>query len=246
MALQLNECIIEHKKDVLLDPTYAGALERGMVMVDAGFNAAGERIVAPSAAGAGERVVGILWLSETNQATVPLREDLSVPAAAPLTTTLKETPTAVGVIRAYNSDTGATIVVVAGAPGAGQLGLTANVLTADAAITDVNFTIVYQYAISAAELQRRGGRRSVNNGAETLYAQVTVGYGNCKFVSSCFDTSSLWDVDANTVVTSGAAGDAVLTGGAGTDFGTLVLEPTNKQTPGITQAFIGFECNLPG
>lgn len=246
MAIQLNNCIIEHKKDVLLDPSFTGALERGMVMVDAGFNAAGQRIVAPSAAGAGERVVGILMLSETNQANVPLLEELAVPAAAPLTITLRETPTAVGVCRAYNRDTGATIAVVAGAPGAGQLGLTGNVLTADAALTGVNFNIVYEFAITAAELQRRGGRRSVNQAAEGLYSQVTIGYGNCQFFVSNFDTSAEWDVDANVVCASGAGGDTVLTGGAGTDFGTLIQEPVNLQSPGIVQAFIGFEANLPG
>lgn len=246
MALQLNHSILEHKKDVLLDPSYVGALERGMVMVDAGFNAAGERIVAPSAAGAGERVVGVLMHSETNQAQVPLLEELAVPAAAPLTTTLRETPDAVANLRAYNRDTGATIVVVAGAPGAGELGLTGNVLTADAALTGVNFNIVYEFNISAAELQRRGGRRSVNQGAETLYSQVTIAYGNCTFYVSNFDPAATWDVDTDIVVASGAGGDAVLTGGAGTNFGTLVQEPVMLLTPGIEQAFIGFEANLPG
>jgi len=246
MALQLNYSIIEHKKSALLDPTYVGVLERGMVLVDAGFTAAGERIVAPSAAAGGERPVGILMLSETNQAQVPLKEDLAVPAAAPLETSLRESPDAVANIRAYNSGTGATIVVVAGAPGAGQLGLTAgNLLTADAALTGVNFSIVYEHNITAAELQRRGGRRSVNGGAEGLYGQVTMGYGNCTFHVSNFDPASLWDVDANVAVNTGAGGDATF-GGAGTTFGTLVQEPIMRQTPGIVQAFIGFECNLPG
>ena len=247
MALNLNESILEHKKDVLLDPTVdQSTLERGMIMVDAGFNAAGERLVAPSAAGASERVAGILMLSETKQASIPVIETLTVPSGAPLTVTLRETPTAVGDIRAYNTSTGATIVVVAGAPGAGQLGLAGKVLTADAGITSVAFTIVYRFTISAQELTRRGGRRSVNNGAEGIYNQVTIAYGNCEVTTSCFATQALLDVDANVVIASGAGGRAVLTGGAGTDFGTLTKEPRMLLTPGIEQAFITVECNLPG
>lgn len=250
MALQLNNSIIEHKKDVLLDPSYTGALERGMVMVDAGFNAAGERIVAPSSASAGERVVGFLWLSETNQAQVPIIEELAVPAAAPLTLTLRERPAndAAG-IRAYNSDTGATIAVVDGGPGAGQLGLAASPskeVTADAALAGVNVTLVYEFDISAQELARRGGRRSVNQGAEGLYDQVTIVYGNCTIHTSCFDPSEALDVATNLVLASGANGDVVLTGGAGTDFGTKVQAPQMLLSPGIEQAFIGVECNLPG
>jgi hypothetical protein len=246
MALQLNNSIIEHRKDVLLDPSYVGPLERGMTMVDAGFNAAGKRLVAPSAAAASERPVGILMLSENTQAQVPLKEELAVPAAGPYTITLRETPDAVANMRAYQAVSGAAITIVAGAPAGGQLGLTDNVLTADVALAGLDIVVLYEHNITAAELQRRGGRRSVNQGAEGLFSQVTIGYGNCTFMVSNFDVSEAWDVDANTVVASGAAGDVVLTGGAGTDFGTLVQEPVMLQTPGITQAFIAFEANLPG
>jgi hypothetical protein len=247
MALQLNYSVIEHTKDVLLDPTVdQSTLERGQLMVDAGFNASGERLVAPSAAGAGEVPVGFLLLSEKKQATIPYMESLSVPGAAPLTVTLKFTPTAAAAMRAYNADTGATIAVVAGAPGAGQLGLATNVLTADAGLTGVNFVVVYRYTITAQDLARRSGQRSVNNGAEGLYNQVTLAYGNCEVTTSNFDTAALWDVDANTVVASGAAGNVVLTGGAGTDFGTLTVEPRLLLTPGIEQAFLTVRCDLPG
>jgi len=249
MAINLNLSIMEHKKDVLLDPSYTGALERGMVMVDAGFNAAGERLVAPSAGAGGERPVGFLWLSETNQAQVPIIEKLAVPAAAPLTLTLRERPAndAAGV-RAYNTDTGAAITIVDGAPGAGQLGLAAapsKVVTADVGLAGVNVTLVYEFAISAQELARRGGRRSVNQGAEGLYNQVTIVYGNCTIFTSCFDPSDALDVAANVAINSGPGGDCVL-GGAGTLVGTKVAAPQMLLTPGVEQAFIGVECNLPG
>lgn len=247
MAINLNNSIMEHKKDVLLDPAYTGALERGMLMVDAGFSAAGERLVRPSAAGAGERPVGFLWLSETSQAQVPVREELTVPALAAFTVTLRETPAsgAAG-CRAYNLSSGATITVVAGAPGAGQLGLTGKVLTADAALAGVEFAIVYEFDIDPAELARRGGRRSVNQGAEGLYDQVTIVYGNCTIYTSCFDPSEALDVAANVQLASGANGDVVLTGGAGTDFGVKVQAPVMLLSPGIEQAFIGISCDLPG
>ncbi len=246
MAINLNLSIMEHKKDVLLNPSYTGALERGMVMVFSAAPAAdGSFMVEPSAGAGTERVAGFLWLSETGQESIPVIESLSVPAAAPLTVTLRETPDAVANIRAYNTSTGATIVVVAGAPGAGQLGITTNVLTADAALTGVAFTIVYRFTISAAELARRGGRRSVNNGAERLFNQVTIVYGNCDVKLSNFDTGNAWDVNANVAISTGAAG-RVAFGGAGVVFGRKSMEPTMLLTPGVEQAFLGVQCNLPG
>ena len=246
MALNLNESILEHKKDVLLDPAVNQAtLERGMLMVNAGKNAAGERLVAPSAGAAGEVPVGFLMLSETKQATVAIIEELTVPAVAPLTVTLRETPTAVAAIRAYNTDTGAAITVVAGAPGAGQLGLAGKTLTADAALASVNFTIVYRFAISEQELARRAGRRSINQGAEGVYNQVTIAYGNCEVTTSNFDVAAAFDVAANTVAASGANGEVTLTGGAGTDFGTVTKQPRTLLT-GLEQAFVTVSCDLPG
>ena len=105
---------------------------------------------------------------------------------------------------------------------------------------------MYEFNISAQELARRGGQRSVNNGAEGLYDQVTIVYGNCTIFTSCFNPAALLDVAANVTVASGANGDVVLTGGAGTDFGTKVQAPIMLLSPGIEQAFIGIECNLPG
>ena len=246
MALNLNESILEHKKDVLLDPTVNQAtLERGMLMVNSGKNATGKRLVAPSAAAAGEVPVGFLMLSETKQTTVAIIEKLAVPGVAPLTVTLRETPTAVAAIRAYNTNTGAAIVVVAGAPGVGQLGLTGKVLTADAGLTGVSFTIVYRFAISDQELTRRAGRRSINQGAEGVFNQVTIAYGNCEVTTSNFDVAAAFDVAANTVAASGANGEVTLTGGAGTDFGTVTKQPRVLLT-GLDQAFLTVSCNLPG
>ena len=250
MAIQLNYSRMGSKKDILLDPTVdQSTLERGMVMVDSGFNAAGERLVAPSAAGSGERVVGFLMLTETKQSTVPLIETLSVPASGPYTITLKNAPAgAAAVCRAYNTATGATIAVVDGALAAGQLGLGTGdgILTADSALASVDFAIVYRYSITAQELARRGGQKSVNAGAEGIYNQVTVIYGICEMTVSNFDTAALLDVAANVVIASGASGRCVLTGGAGTDFGTKTKKVHNDLTPGIEQAFITVECNLPG
>jgi hypothetical protein len=248
MAINLNLSIMEHKKDVLLDPAYTGALERGMCMVfSANVAADGSFMVTPSTATAGEKVAGFLWSSETSQESVPVVESLSVPALAPLTVTLRELPDALANIRAFNTSTGATITVVAGAPGAGQLGivLATGVITADAALTGVAFTITYRFTISAAELARRGGRRSVNNGAERLFNQVTIVYGNCDIQTSCFDTGDLWDVAANVEVKSGAAG-RVSFDGTGTVFGRKSHKPQMLLTPGIEQAFLGVQCNLPG
>ena len=252
MAINLNFSIMEHKKDVALDPAFTGALERGMIMVySANVAADGSFMVAPSAGTGTERVAGFLWLSETTQESVPVIEKLSVPAASvppvPLLITLRELPTAVADIRAFNTATGVTIDVVPGAPGAGELGidLATGVITANAALAGVEFTITYRFLISAAELSRRGGRRSINNGAEALFRQVTLVYGNCDVRTSNFDTADLFDVAANVAVRTGANGRASFDGG-GVIFGRKSHAPQMLLTPGIEQAFLGVTCNLPG
>lgn len=146
MAINLNHSIIEHKKDVLLDPAYTGALERGMVMCRSGYNAAGEALYKPSEGVANEVVAGVLWLASTNQAEVSYLEELTVPSSSPYTLTLKFTPTAVAEMSAYNASTLTAITVVAGAPGAGQLGidLTTKVVTADSTLAGVDVVVVYR------------------------------------------------------------------------------------------------------
>lgn len=247
MAINLNLSIMEHKKDVSLDPTYTGSLERGMVMVFAATTGAdGQALVRPSAGTAAERVAGFLWLSETSQDTVPLIETFDIPALAPLTVSLRETPTAVGDIRAIRTDTGAAITVVAGAPGAGQLGLAASpskVLTADAALAGLPIRVTYRFTITAEELARRGGRRSINQGAERSYQQVTIVYGNSRVMSSNFVTSDPIDPDTNFNIRT-AAGGRFGTSGVGVIFGRCTQSPTMLLTPGIEQAFVGVEANL--
>lgn len=244
MAMNLNESIVEHKIDIPLDPAYAGPLETGMVMVaSANVGPAGQQLSKPCTGAAGEVVLGVLKLSEISQESVPTLEDLTVPHVAPFTVTLRELPTAVAEMRAVNLATGATITVVAGAPGAGQLGvnLATGVITADAALADVVFRVVYRFLISAQELARRGGRRSVNQGGERIFGQVTIMRGNCKLLLSNFDTGA---AIAPTAELTCAAGGRLTVGGAGTVVGTCFQSPVLKLTPGIEQAFVGLEADL--
>ena len=245
MAINLNYSIIEHKKDVKLDPAVdTSTLERGQIMVHAGYTAGGEAMVAPAAGAASERVLGVLWLSETKQSTLPTFEDLTVPAAGPFTLTLRKTPQA-GEISAFNTTSGAAIVVVAGAPAAGQIGYVGDILTADAALASVDFRVTYRYAISAEELERRGGRRSVNQGAEGLYSQVTLAYGECNIALSNFEVSEQFEQAANVDLLSAANG-SVSFAGAGSAVGMKAHAPRLLNTPGIEQAFINVEAKFPG
>lgn len=245
MAINLNHTIIEHKKhSVPLDPAVAySTLERGQLMYISGYTD-GRAHVAPTAGAAGEAVAGVLWLSETQQATATLLEEFTVPPAAPLELTLKHTPTAVAEMHAFDTDALTPITIVAGAPGAGQLGLTNNVLTADAALASANVTVVYQYTISAADLERRGGRRSINQGGEDLFRQCTLAYGQCEFTVSNFDTSEAWEDVSNVDVFAGANGDFALAGNV--RVGSKVRAAHLRLTPGIEQAFVTVDCNLPG
>ncbi len=247
MAIQKNLSKMDKKRDALLDPAVNYAdLESGMIMMYSGtVDASGEQTVLP-AAGAGTDVfAGVLWLSENQQTSAPIIELADVPALAPLTITLSETPTAFSVIYAVRTDTDADITVVAGAPGAGELGLTGAVLTADAALAGLPLRIIYRYSISAAELARRGGRRSVNQGAEGLFRQVTLMYGDLRLLISNFVTSDEFDAQGANAVVQTAANGRVGTSGAGATIGRCFQEPVMHLTPGINQAFVGVEFDPP-
>ena len=271
MALNLNESIIEHKIDIPLDPAYTGPLESGMIMVASGTGAGGQQLAAPCTGAAGEVVLGVLKLSENSQESVPTLEDLSVPAqlpppATPLLTfslTLRELPLIVGTPALSMEATvlsapagapvavGASIVLVAGAaPGANQIAVNAatGVLTVDAGLAEVSFRIVYRFAVSAQELARRGGRRSVNMGAEKLFNQVTVLRGDCKLLISNFDTGATFPAGAalSLFCATGGRVSTVQANPSTAQVGFCFQRPVLKLTPGIEQAFIGLEANLGG
>jgi len=263
MALNLNESIIEHKIDIPLDPAYLGPLESGMIMVASpSIGAGGEQLARPcgalGAVIAGETVLGVLKLSENSQESVPTLEDLTVPAqpTVPVLTfslTLRELPLIVGTVaesmEATNLATGAAIVLVAGAaPGADEIAVDAatGVLTVDAGLAEVSFRIVYRFAVTAQELARRGGRRSVNMGAERIFNQVTVLRGDCKLLISNFNTGVRFDPAVAAPALVCGIGGRVTIGGAGAAVGFCFQRPVLKLTPGIEQAFIGLEANLGG
>lgn len=244
MAIQLNFSKMANKEEAFLDPAYTGALERGMVMVrSTNVGPKGQRLVRPSQGLASDRVEGILWLSKHIQESVPTIESLVVPALAPLTVTLQETPIAFSNARAFNTATGAAIVVVDGAPGAGQLGLTGKVLTAHADLTGVAFTILYRFAITAEELARRGARRSISIGGENTYNQVTLAKGKLEVWTSCFNTAANFQAEVAANVTSGANGLATI-GGDGPVFASCTQEAVMEHCY-VRQAFVGLSCDLP-
>lgn len=251
MAINLNESRLDKKREALLDPAYTGALERGMVMVySTAVDASGAQTVTPAVGSTTEVVAGLLWLSETTQASVPVIQDATIPLVSPLTVSLQFTPIGLTNIRIIRTDTLAELTVVAGAPGAGQVGITGKVLTGDAALAGVAIEVTYRYTITAQDLARRGGRRSVNQGGERTYNQVTLCYGLMRVMTSNFDVDVKWSGDPtaaeNTARTGSASSTAgqVTTGGANTIVGTVFQTPVIKLTPGIEQAFLGLEMSI--
>jgi hypothetical protein len=238
MAIQLNNSKIDKKRDALLDPAYTGVLERGMVMVYSGnASAEGEQMVKPCTGAASEKVAGILWLSETAQEDIPTFEDAAVPAASPFTVTVRDTPLA-GTYRVLDVAGNADLVETTDYTVAGK------VFTFDAAQAEKAVRIFYRYAITAAVLARRGGRRSVNQGAERLFNQVTLCYGFMRVMLSNYDTSKSFDPITNKTVKC-AAGGKLTIGGAGTTVGQVVQGPVLHLTPGIEQSFITIETTEP-
>ena len=247
MGINLNESRgLDQKQDRLLDPTYTGDLERGMIMVYSGnMSANGEQLVVPCSGTSSEKVAGCLWYSDTMQTSVPTIEVADVPASAPYTITGRFAPTNVNTMRVIRTDTGATVTAVAGAPGAGQVGLTGRTLTADSSLAGVTLQFTYRYAISAAQLARRGGRRSFNTaGIERVYNQCTLLYRECRLLLSNFDTAQAYDPVTNKTVRTGAGG-YITTAGSGVAIGQVFQSPVLKLTPGIEQAFVGVEIAFP-
>lgn len=248
MALNRNESIIEHQIDVSLDPAYVGLLETGMVMVaSAAVGPDGEQLATPCTGGGGEIVLGVLKLSENSQASVPVIEVLDFPTTpAALTLTLRELPLDILSIRAFNLTSGADVVVVAGAPGAGQIGvvLATGVCTGAAALSAQQVRFTYRFNITAQELARRGGRRSVNMGAERVFNRVTIIRGDCKLMLSNFSCDQANAKFAPSVTANCGPGGTITTAAGGTAVGTVFQAPIMKLTPGIEQAFVGVAANL--
>lgn len=261
MAVNLNESIFEHKIDIPLDPAYTGPLESGMVMVaSANIGAGGEQLARPcEGLVATEVILGVLKLSENSQESVPMIEalDLAAEQAVPVasTVTLRELPASATDIRAHRLVAGVVtpvpLVIAPVVPVAGELqvNLATGLVTTIAGLDSLKGQTIfftYRFLISAAELARRGGRRSVNMGAERVYQQVTIMRGDCKLLLSNFVVDQATPAFAPSVAVLTAPSGKVRIGGAGTPVGTCFQAPVMKLTPGIEQAFIGLEASLGG
>jgi hypothetical protein len=235
MAIQLNNVVIEHRKEMALSAAVSIPLERGMIMAEIVEN--GQLVVAPCTGGAGERVIGVLWDSLTEQSDVPTVESVVVPAApGPFTVSLSQIALA-GTDLLVRLDTGAALV-----GGGVDYTLAGSLITFNAALAGKAVSCTYRFAISAQELQRRGGRRSINNGPEGLFSRVTIGYGQCSVLLSNFDTSEAY-APLDQLLT--AANGRCTTAAGGTIFATCTASPSINLTPGIEQLFIGLEFNTP-
>lgn len=239
MAIQISKSVIEHQRPMKLASTVTVALERGMIM--SYVNDGGELAVRPCAAAAGERVAGVLWLSEISETEIPFAEQKVVPAVGPFTVVLKNIPVSgsVGIV----TSTGTVLATPADFTVAGNV--VTFVLGGPAALAGGEaVTISYRRAITAAELGLIAGQRSVNNGVEGQYREVTIGYGNCDVKLSNFDTSvASTYVPMASVLT--AADGRFSTAGGGTAFGRVSSAPALDLSPGIEQLFVGVVFNAP-
>lgn len=239
MAIQLNESRIGKKEERALASGISIPLERGMLMVE--VDEGGRQVVKPSTgAAATERVAGFLWLSETIQSSVPTQETVVVPSApGPYTVALREAPLA----STYR------VTTLDGTPltegGGNDYTLSGNILTIVDNLTYAGATLIvtYRHAITAQELARRGGQRSVNMGAEGIHGAVTVCTGVNRIYVSNYDTSQAYAV--GTALYTGANGVITSDSSTGTKFGEVFAAPTLLPSPGIEQLFLGVSCNLP-
>lgn len=249
MAIQRNYSRLdfERKVDVLLDPAYTGVLENGMLLMqsaNAGPN--GEQLVIPTAGASTDRIVGVLWVGDRSQADVPVFEDVVIPSAGPYTVTLREIPLAVTTaVRVMN---GATLIAVtagtvAGAGAVAIGGTTSKLLTADSTLAGATLRVTYRFSITAAELARRGGVRSINIGPERSFNQVGALQGNMEVTLSNFLTIDPYDTITNFAVRTQANGKFG-TSGSGAIVGRVTKAPFMELTPGIEQAFVTVQINV--
>jgi hypothetical protein len=242
MALNNNYTKSSKRFEAALDPTYSGVLERGMAMIKGTPLADGKITCRPSAGAAGEVFMGFLHVSFLDQASVPNIETLDIPATGNLTVSLYKAPISVANIRAVRTDTGAAITVVAGAPGAGELGFVGNVLTGAAGLAGLEIKVTYRYTADQAVLDRINGKKSINSGIERELKQVTLLCGDIDAVTSCFDVAAAIDAGTNSVVKL-AAGGFVSTAGTGVTIGTCSQAPKLIAPGGLPQAYVGVRAS---
>jgi len=206
-------------------------LEEGSLLVRKA-GAGTTEVVAPSADAAGEVPLGIALHGAINAVTFTKVINATVPAVAPLTinTGLTNITTygAAPQVLAYDNTSAAYRVTVVGAPGANQVGVTlaSGLLTADAGLAGHSMTFTIQWTLTALESQLLLRESHINRGAEALFGQIIVGWGQCEVFTTMYDAGATYAV--GDVLDLGAGGIFTSTARAVNNvaFGRVTSVPT--------------------
>jgi hypothetical protein len=263
MAIQFNFSQVSDQGtiDVPLDPNYTDALENGMIMVwSSTVDDDGHATVTPCTGAADdEAIAGVLKLDTNSQASIPtIESDLTVPASSPFTLTLKNTPITLG------TDDFEITVTVDGtrlkvnddaSPAADECRLVGDVLTFNSGAASMAAVVTYRYLNVPDQNARYFGSQGVNTGGARTFDTVTLYTGNIRpFISnfviapggSNVVTAPEYVAGPPTPLFTGADGQVTTLTSTGTLIGSCIAEPKVLPSPGLYQAFIGCQLNIPG
>ena len=184
----------------------------------------GTLAVAPSAGAPGELVAGFAITDALKVVTRSVVEELVVPTGGG-TVSLQNQSLVAASTRAFDLTAAAALILTAVAPVAGeyQPNLAQGTVTFDAAEQGNSVRLTYRYSPTLAELLATDHERSINNRAQDLFSQVSVGGLEGEIFTSMFDTSVAYAV--GDPVISGAGG-LCTTAAGGTLLGVVSQEPS--------------------
>lgn len=192
-----------------------------MVIIDGGT-------VQPSAGVANERFAGVSKLDNLSVNTWGDVEELTVPAVAPLTLTLRENNLVADQIRIRDLTAGADLTE--GNPAnAGEYSVVdaTGVITFNAAEAGHDMRIWYMYNLTAAQFQQRFGGRHINQGGHSIIDRVTLLRGPGRIRTMQYDPTAVFEGSgAQPVIVKSGAGGIFTVGGNGDEVGYVISPPT--------------------
>jgi len=214
---------IEASREIPTSPLYQITSE-GLALVSDLYN--GRGVVRPSSGTNANEIFAGFSLAQNIAGTAAIQvEDLLVPANAPYTVALQQSPDAAANTLVKTSGTGVLTYNVA--VGAGQFNLVNNVVTFNAAQAGQSVKVVYRYNLSALAAEMLYGDQPIGKTAASILNSVSVITKGVVFTDN-YNTSDDYStaVDGSVPVIAGANGQIQLGGTGARVTGRIVHVPT--------------------
>jgi len=236
MAFDLNRSYFNDLRErPVLDGQSIAEEAQVLVYVDAGD---GTLAVRPSDGTAGtDAAVGAAGFAITDAlklVTKSVVEELVVPAGGGVVS-LRNTNLVTGSTRAFDVTAASALTLAASPPAATQYSVDLAAGTVEFNVAEAGNTVrvSYRYSPTLEELLATEHERSINNRAQDLFSQVSVGCMEGEIFTSMYDSSQAY-----------AVGDAVYTGAGGlatTDATSTVQIGVVSQVPSVADGLLGIK-----